>query len=98
MKADAHYPAFQDKEERRLITLSSMDNLLKFHEIERQEKHNALKFYSAFLGGGIILLVGISKISVGIEAEIFKYLLITIIVTINLLVVKKINCRKRRIK
>lgn len=83
-------PAFQDKEERRLITLSSMDNLLKFHEIERQEKYNALKFYSAFLGGGIALLVGISKISTGIEAEIFKYLSITIIVTITFLVAKKL--------
>ncbi|KJZ16440.1 hypothetical protein TW85_00185 [Marinomonas sp. S3726] len=81
-------PAYQDKEERRLITLASMDNLLKFHEIERQEKHNALKFYSAFLGGGIALLIGISKISTGIEAEIFKY--ITIILIINLLVVKKL--------
>jgi hypothetical protein len=83
-------PAYQDKEERRLITLSSMDNLLKFHEIERQEKHNALKFYSAFLGGGIALLIGISKISTGIEAEIFKYISITIILIINLLVVKKL--------
>jgi hypothetical protein len=83
-------PAFQDKEERRLITLASMDNLLKFHEIERQEKYNALKFYSAFIGGGIALLVGISKVSIGIDALIYKYLSITIIVTINLLVAKKL--------
>ncbi len=83
-------PAFQDKEERRLIILSSMNNLLKFHEIERQEKYNTLKFYSTFLGGGIALLVGISKISTGLEAEILKNISITIIVMINLLVIKKL--------
>jgi len=83
-------PAFQDKEERRLITLASMENLIEFHKIERQEKYNALKFYAAFLGGGIALIAGISKLSEGIEAEIFKYISTVIVVTINLIITKKL--------
>jgi len=83
-------PAFQDKEERRLITLASMDNLIEFHKIERQEKYNALKFYAAFLGGGIALIAGISKLSIGIEAEVFKYISAVIVVTINLIITKKL--------
>ncbi len=83
-------PSFQDKEERRLIILASMDYLLRFHKIDRMEKYNAMKFYASFLGGGIALLLGVSKINVGIEQVILNLLLITIIVIINLLAMKKL--------
>ncbi|TQF70509.1 hypothetical protein [Pseudoalteromonas luteoviolacea] len=83
-------PSYQDKEERRLITLASMEFLLKFHEVEKKEKYNAMKFYASFLGGGIALLLGVSKLTSGIEAEILKYLLITMIMAMNFAVVKKL--------
>ncbi len=83
-------PSFQDKEERRQITISSLDNLIKFHEIERMEKYNAIKFYSVFIGGGIALLAGMEKISSGVEGACLKYLAISVILIVNLLVIKKL--------
>lgn len=83
-------PSYQDKEERRLITLSSMDNLIKFHEIERNEKHNTLKFYAIFLGGGLSLVFGMSKFSFGFQSAILEFIAITVIVLINFLAIKKL--------
>jgi hypothetical protein len=83
-------PSYQDKEERRLITLSSMDNLLKFHEVERNEKHNTLKFYAVFLGGGLTLVFGMAKFSFGIKAALLEFIAITVIILINFLAIKKL--------
>lgn len=83
-------PAYGDKEERRLITLASMENLLKFHEIERTEKHNSLKFYSVFLGGGLTLVFGMAKFSFGIKAIILEVIAISVILLINFLAIKKL--------
>ncbi len=83
-------PSYNDKEERRLITLSSMDNLLKFHEIERSEKYNTLKFYAVFLGGGLTLVFGMAKFSFGFKAALLELTAITVILLINFLAIKKL--------
>jgi len=86
-------PSYQDKEERRIITLESMKDLLKFHEIERQEKNNTLKFYSAFIVGGIALVLGITKLDlqggVYVVASI-KFVSTSVIIIINYLLIKKL--------
>ncbi len=83
-------PAFQDKEERRLIIMSSMDNLLKIHEVERNEKHNTLKFYAVFLGGGLTLVFGMAKFSFGIVSAMLEIVALAVIITINFLAIKKL--------
>jgi len=83
-------PSYQDKEERRLIVLASMENLLKIHEVERNEKHNTLKFYAVFLGGGLTLVFGMTKFSIGITSALLEIIALTVIIAINFLAIKKL--------
>jgi len=83
-------PAYQDKEERRQIVLASMENLLKIHDGERTEKYNTLKFYAVFLGGGLTLVFGMTKFSVGITSALLEIVALTVIIAINFLAIKKL--------
>ncbi len=87
---DNSIPFFQEKKERRLITKFTLDNLIKFHEMEHLEKYNAIKLYSAVIGGGLALLTGMNKTTIGIEGIYLKYLATSAILTVNLLVIKKL--------
>lgn len=83
-------PAYQDKEERRLIILASLEILVSFFDSDRQEKYNAMKFYASFLGGGLTLFIAASKFAEKLDLVIISYLIITIIVAINFLATKKL--------
>ena len=86
----AKTPSYQYKEERRLIIAESLGDLLKFHEVERQEKTTALKFYSAFMAGGIALVVALTKLQSGAEFSLIKLVAVFVIVIVNSLMIKKL--------
>lgn len=87
-----------DKEERRAILSQSLDNLVEFHKVERDEKLRTFAFYTAFLTGalaivfGIPFLVGANRLDESRIAEvaIIKLIALTVIVILTLLVIKKL--------
>lgn len=91
-------PKFRDKEERRLITLSSLDGLIKFLNLERSERNSALKFYSAFIAGGGATIIALSQIYESeniIEKAGISSIVITIVIILNFLMMKKMMAVRR---
>jgi hypothetical protein len=84
------HPHFQNQEERRLITLDSMNALLRLHETERHEKAMAIQLYSIFIGAGMALVFGIQAKTVTSEIALLKLISITTILTLNFLMIKKL--------
>lgn len=72
------------------VIVSLIGNLMKFHEIERNEKNNSVKFYAAFIAGGVAMIVGLDKLDNSIEDIFIKYLAISTIVIINFLILRKL--------
>lgn len=72
------------------IIVALIGNLMKFHEIERNEKNNSVKFYAAFIAGGVALILGIDKLGSTVDDILIKYLAISTIVIINFLILRKL--------
>ncbi len=72
------------------IIIALVENLMKFHEIERNEKNNAIKFYTTFIAGGVALLIGLDKLDNSINDIFVKYLAISTILIINFLILRKL--------
>jgi hypothetical protein len=73
-------PEFQDKEERRLILLAALEQITKFHEQDRKEKTDTIRFYVTLLGGGTAFLIAASKLSTTpLSAAVQLFIVVTVI-------------------